>query len=511
MAFLKEMRDRWQSWSRSERNQKMTDNRLGYIEKNLNLDSPMFREGNLELYDAYYESRQYCGMPKWTETQNTQGGYRKVRERSPLIIYSLPKLIVSRLTAKLVGDKNFPKIKVAEDPDAEAFFNAILKASKLQMRIAEPIRRGLAASSVFIRYYMSDGAFKIEWWCSKYCYPVFQDNGDLKQVNIVYCAPNEDELDDMGQPKKYWYRIYLGMERDIIFKPIPMQENCERPEFPDDEDDVDPEEMGMWEVENEVVHGFGFVQGSWYRTLEKRDTPDGYSLIEDVLGFFDEVNYSMSQSSTAVSYNQDPQIILSKMQEDDISNLVRSSAKAWNLGKEGQASFLESGLVGVERAVELRDKMRLNIQDITRVVMLDPEKMVGSAQSGKAMEVLHQPFVEVIYELRPSVESLITEILQKLAVMVIMTEKQGLPIPITMPPGYQLSSLNFELIWPPVFAMTMQDLKDKVSVASAATASNLMSRATMTKWLADDFNVTDVEAEISMVDTQKVINPFGGF
>jgi hypothetical protein len=349
-----------------------------------------------------------------------------------------------------------------------------------------------------VRYYLSDGAMKFEQWHSKYCYPVFQSNGELESVSIIYCSYKEDDLGDDGQPKKYWYRIDLGMEQDIMFVPIPMKDNGEKPE---DEE---------WEILNVAEHGFGFVQGSWYRTVEKRDSPDGYSLIEDVLGFIDEVNYSMSQSSTAVSYNQDPQIILSKMQEDDISALVRSSAKAWNLGKEGQATFLESGLVGVERAIELRDKMRLNIQDITRVVMLDPDKMVASAQSGKAMEVLHGAFVEIVQELRPTVEAFIQEILLKMAMMILISNRNGIPVPITMPEGYQPQSLNLEFTWPPVFEMTMQDLRDKVNVASSASAANLISRRTMTAWLAEDFGVQDIEAEINEVNTQPVINPFAG-
>lgn len=498
MAFLTQMKKRWQSWSRAERFEKMTTNRLGYIEKSLGLDNPAYRKPELELYDAYYESRQYAGMPPWTDTQNSQGAYRKIRERAPLIVYALPKMITSRLTAKLVGEKNFPRIKVEEDPEAEAFFNAIIKATKLKMRIAEPLRRGLAASSVFVRYYLSEGAMKFEMWHSKYCYPEFQANGELESVEIIYCSYSDEDMDDSGKPKKYWYKMYLGTESDIMYQPIPVKEDGKQPE---DEE---------WQVENAVEHGFGFVQGSWYRTLEKRDTPDGYSLIEDILGFIDEINYSMSQSATAVSYNQDPQIILSKMQEDDISNLIRSSAKAWNLGKEGTASFLESGLTGVERAIELRDKMRLNVQDITRVVMLDPDKMVASAQSGKAMEVLHGAFVEVVQELRPGVEAFMQEILLKMAMMILISNKNGLPIPIVMPEGYQPQSLNLEFTWPPVFEMTMQDLRDKVNVASSVSAANLMSRETMTQWLAEDFGVKDVAEETQKILAQPVINPFAG-
>ena len=37
------------------------------------------------------------------------------------------------------------------------------------------------------------------------------------------------------------------------------------------------------------------------------------------------------------------------------------------------------------------------------------------------------------------------------------------------------------------------------------------SRATLTRWLAKDFGVENIEEEVAKVGTQKVINPFGGF
>ena len=221
--------------------------------------------------------------------------------------------------------------------------------------------------------------------------------------------------------------------------------------------------------------------------------------------------YSLSQSDQAVGYNQDPQLIFKNMDEEDIEALIRSSQKGWNLGREGDASFVESNLGAVQTAMEIRDKMRLHVQDIVRVVLLDPEKVVGHAQSAKAMEVLHGPMVELINELRPIIEPKIIAFMTKMALTLLILQNRGSQIPITIPPGYKPKHLNIEINWPPIFQQTIQDLQQKVSMVSTATAANLISRETGTRYLAKDFDVEDVDAEIQKINAQPILSPFGTF
>jgi hypothetical protein len=41
--------------------------------------------------------------------------------------------------------------------------------------------------------------------------------------------------------------------------------------------------------------------------------------------------------------------------------------------------------------------------------------------------------------------------------------------------------------------------------------ASLISRETLTRWLAKDFDVQDVEAEIEKIANQPSLNPFGAF
>jgi hypothetical protein len=468
-------------------------NNLGVIYAGTNLKQK-YRKKELELYDSYYERRQYVGLVPWDQ-QNDDGTYTPVRERCPRVQYSFAQVLASRLGSKLVGSRTFPLVKVEDDPDTEAYFQAIIKASRLKAYIIEPIRRMLIAGSSFIRFYVVDGQFKLQGYLSKWCYPEFDSAGNLDSIRIQYVYEDEADLDEKGKPKKKWYRLDLGKTSDVLY---------DNPEF-------NGETEPKFKVVSTANHNLGFVQGEWLKSSEKNNSIDGDSLIEPVLGFIDELNYSLSQSSQAVQYNQDPQLAINAMDEDEVEKLIRSATKAWNLGKEGEAKFLEAGMSGVEAADTLRDKMRLAVQDVTRIILLDPEKIIGSAQSGKAMEILHGPMIELIEELRPMLEKYLSALVLKMAVTNLMLVESGALAPVMIPDGYAPQSLDITISWPEIFPPTMEDLRTKVSIATQVSSANIISRETAMKWVAKDFGVENIEEELAKIAAQPVINPFGGF
>lgn len=458
--------------------------------------SKHFRRKDLDLYDAYYEGRQYAGKPGWDSSVSQDGQHVPVRERAPRLQYNFAKVMCSRIASKLVSRRNFPTLKIEEDPDTEQLVNLIKQQSRIRAHLAEPIRRMCASGSVLVRFSLVGQSYKVQHYLAKWCFPELDPQGNLEFVKIQYVWEDHEDLDEKKRPKKKWFRMDLGKDKDVLYKPKEFNKDEQEPKF---------------EVEQVAEHKLGFVQAEWMRTSENPNTIDGDSLLTDILGFVDELNYNLSQSSTAIQYNQDPQLLLKGMDEEEVEALIRSSQKGWNLGREGDANFLEAGMSGVEAAAEFRDKIRLGVQDLARVVMLDPEKMVGHAQSAKAMEVLHGPMVELIEEMRPMVEKNIQALMLKMTLATLIQSQRGVITPITVPPGYQPKSLNLTLDWPEIFPPTMEDLRTKVSIATQVASGNIISRETMMKWLAKDFGVENIEEEIERVANQPVINPFGGF
>lgn len=454
------------------------------------------RRQDLEILDAYYEGRQYDGMPDWDQSQNVDGTFIKVRDRKPRLVLNTAKTFSARLAAKLVGSRTFPDLKVEDDPETEDLIRVVKKASRLRGVIVEPIRRMLISGSVLVRFAIIEGKFTVQHYLSKYCFPEFDAAGELIRVRIQYVWEDKQEIDpSTKQPKKKWFRLDLGKQADISY------------DTPDYEEGLEP----VFQVTEVAEHRLGFVQAEWFKTADIANSPDGPSLIRDILEVIDELNYNISQSSTAIQYNQDPQLAVKNMDEDEFEQLIRSSFKAWNLGREGEASFLETTLAGVERAGEFRDDVKQQMMDIVRIIMMDPEKIVGSAQSAKAMEVLHGPLVELVEEMRPIIEKALVNLCMKMTVAVLIQSERGADTPVVIPPGFVPKSTEVTVMWPEVFPMTMQDLQQKVAVASSVTSANIISRETATRWLAKDFGVEDIEEELSKIAKQPIINPFGGF
>lgn len=469
---------------------------LGVIEIELGKNDKRFRDPKLEYFDAYYENRQYEHLTDWEDALMSDV-YVPVRSRCPRIRYPFAKTLSDRLIAMMMGKNRFPAFIVEDNPDDQEFIRTVVKASQMQAKIMEPLRRMVNTGSVFIRFHIIAGVIKLEWFHAKYCYPTFQENGQLESVEIKYVFVDKTELDADGNFKVKWFKMFLGRDFEIMY---------DSPEF----DENDPEEPTFTEIDR-VEHGLGFVQGVWPKTGDQRGNPDGPALVADLTDFIDELCYSLSQSSQAVSYNQDPQLVINNMTEQEMAELIRSATKSWNLGKEGKAEFLEPGMSGVETAMELRDKVKQNVGEIARILLLDPEKIVGSAQSAKAMEVLHGPMVDLVNELRLVVEPYIKELVTKMCVATLQSSELGIDAPIVMPDDFTPESLAFELKWKPIFEQTIEDLAKKVAAGSAAVMGRGISEETFTKFIAEDFGVEDVKAERAAIDAKPPPNPFGGF
>lgn len=472
----------------SERQRRKVESNLGVITKPISGSKcQVYRNPELEVLDAYYENRQYDHLQDWNKKDI------EIHKKKPKIVLPFAKNLSSRVAAKLIGQSVFPEFKM-EDADDDLFVKAVIRESNLRSELVSPVKRALNTGSVFLKFRIVDGVFEFTEYLSKFCYPEFKDNKELSKVVVKYVFET-DEKKANGDPVRKWFKKEYGENVDILF---------DNPDF-NENDDVEPQ---FTEVER-LDHNMGFVQGEWIRT--DNSSLDGYGMISDMKELVDELCYSISQSSRSVAYNQDPQLTFKNVDEDMIVNLVRSITKSWSLGKEGEASFLESSMNGVKEASVLRDKVKGHVSELTRTALLDPEKIVGSAQSGKAMEVLHQPLVDLVDELRGTLEKTLKKLVEKMCLAVLMAGVNGIDAPIEIPKGFTLKSLAMEVVWPQIFKMTLEDMQKKVSLALTAANGNIISRKTATNYVKDIFGITDVEQEQADIAAQPVLNPFGSF
>jgi hypothetical protein len=479
--------------------QQYARNNLGVIMTGDMNKNKKFRDEQLDIYDQYYENRQYDDLMDWEEAAKSDD-YIKIRERKPRVIFNLAKVLIDKVAAKLVGSSVFPKFIVEEDPEDTEYFRLVQKVVGFRRALLQPMKHTLLSGSCFVRFYFVEGICKLEHYNSKYCYPKFDDTEELDSLTVKYVFEDPDDQDMNGKPKLKWYKLEMNKNKDILYDNPEYREGVTDPDF---------------KVVEENEHGLGWVQGEWFRTSKHKFTPDGDALIGDILDFLDDMNYSLSQTSQAISYNQEPQLTVNNVDADELDELINSSQKAWDLGREGEAKFVESTMTGVEQARESRTESRQFMLEVVRCVLHDPEKMIANAQSGVALNVLNAPLVELIDELRTQMEPQFVNLLIKVGMSMVELSDRGEETALEIKPGFMPTSLDITCQWPAIYPLTIDDIQKKVMTANSAAQAHIVSHATLTKWVAPDFGVENVDEELQQIQTEAEtmpwLNPFGAF
>lgn len=483
------------------RSEKRANQNLGIIHlpsNGMGVEKRHYRSQVLKEVDNYLHGTQYDGLSDWDDSLCSKD-HVKLKDRRPKIIFPFAKIFQGRISSKLAGASTFPKFKIEEDEEADFFVNNVVIPGAFFKSKMQSLAKDLALrTSAFIRFKFAEGNIQLIKYNSNYCYPVFDDAGELESVEIKYVYDTEEVDPQTGKMIKRWFKLELNKNSDILYDNPIYHENSD-PEF---------------EVEEKVDHEFGFVQGEWFRFGDNVHSPDGEDdpIIYQMLEFIDCLNYNLSLSDQAVNYGTEPQLAISGMDEEDVENLIKSASKTWLLGRDGKAEFIETSGSGAEQAEKQRDNYLKLFQHTARIVLLDPEKMAANAQSGKAMEVMHAPMVELINEMRPWMEKGMIKLLQKISTTIIMLGLQGFETQFIIPPRWQPTSLNIQATWPPIFELTTQDRQQILSIALQAANGNIISRDTALRWLQSqgvDFGVEDFEAEQQKINTQPQFNTFG--
>jgi hypothetical protein len=476
------------------RSEKRANNILGVIQPGSS--KARNRSSKLDKVYNYLNSVQYDHLAEWKDSCED---FIPLHKRKPSIIFPFAKIFQDRVGTKLCGKSSFPKFQVSDDPQTEFFLDVVQKSVHFQSKMLEVGKLLVSYTSAFCRVKMVDGFLRLEVYNPNYCYPSFDAANNLESIEIKYVYETDDLDPGTGKKICKWFKLELNKQSDILY---------DNPEYNPDSQ-AEPE----FEVIEKADHGLGFVQGEWFRWGENLHGADGSDdpMVCQIQGFIDALNYNISQRYSAAGYGMEPQLVISGMTEDEVENLIKSSSRGWIMGREGKAEFLEVGGSGVETGKNVSDDLLKLAQHAARIVLLDPEKMVASAQSGKAMEVMHGPMTELINELRPWVEKGMVALSQKMVAIILAYTQQGYQTVYMTPEGWMPDSLDVSAQWPPIFEMTIQDMQQTLMLAVQAANNNIVSRYSALKWLQAkglDFGVEDLEAEQQMINSQQRFSTF---
>ena len=449
-----------------------------------------YRSKELKDIENQLNGNQFNKKMDWFEAEKYRGSqFVGIQDRKPYLRYDLLKIHIQRIISKLYGHGRFPKFKVEDRPEAEESILELITKAQLQTQLIRISYDLFAMGSAFLRVRVMDGQLIFNQYSPNQCWPQMDRVGDLESIIIMFVYKDEFDLNpNTGEPQKKWHCVALGRDKDIQF----------------DSPDYEPGKPPEFEILDEAEHNLGFVQGHWFVSGDVGMGVDGPSLVESIIGIGESITYNLCQSDRATEYGADPQTVFSGMGPEDLDVLAKSKDKAWSLGREGSAQFLEISGAGLAQSEQTEMRLQRKAQEATRAIEHEPEKIVGSAQSGRAMEILYGPLVDLVEELRPVVGDQMKKFVKTMALLIERFPVRNIQVQELTEEDIDKISLQWGKIFPP----TLNDISMATSSLSSAIQSGLLSKETAIAKLAPYYDIEDVAEEIDKISKQPVDNPY---
>lgn len=481
----------------------------------------------LDKLDAYHRSTQYDHFKyDWDgryrgygDTAPIQPGwYVPHRERKPSVNVEMGKLIVSRFTAMTMGEDQFPQVQVLGDADAEDYVKAMIRASRFESKLLEARDKGGACGTAVMSFAFVDGKPRVSVHRAKHMRVLqWHDRYEFRPAVVLKCYRyTRSELVD-GRPKEvaYYYVRLWTMDSETVWEPIP-------------EADARKEDWMARLPSHTVRHSYGECPVYWAQNLPDSDSEDGLSDFDGLLDDFDELNRLMSATSKGTIANVDPTLVVKMDPAANHGSLRKGSENA--IFSPNGANYLELTGTSINTALGLAKQLIQYLLDVSGVVLVDPSQIAGAARSAAALRLIFKPMINQCNKIRsqygdllaaPMLEGMLraARSVQSSGGEIYVTEDgrrvQDQPT-ISLPPRVETTydddgnatvrrterapgtAEDIDLRWPDYFKNTPQDVAAAVQSASNARGV-LVSDRTATRFVAGDFGVEDVDAEVQML------------
>jgi len=249
------------------------------------------------------------------------------------------------------------------------------------------------------------------------------------------------------------------------------------------------------DMDRTTQHGLGFVPLVWVRNLPGGSGIDGRCTFRAGIETVVDLDYMLSAGQRALMYQAAPRVVIKAPAGSAAVKLGPGDALI--VDSEGDAKLLEisgsaSGAI-VEYAKELRERA-LEAMHGNRS---NADKL-SAAQSGKALEMLHQPLVWLADQLRISYGE------QGLLSLMRMVQQVGLKMklkiggePVVMAVG------ELSLRWRPWFSQTESDRKMQAETLKIMSSAGHMSREMAVTVAAPTYDNEDPAAELARIAAEQ--------
>lgn len=425
------------------------------------------------------------------EERNGAGEYVRLHQRRPSVRSGLCRVVVEDSVSLLFGEGRFPGL-ICEDEPTKAALADLVKDISLPAAMYDASIKG-SVGSVVLRFRVLKGRVFVDAMSTLYLTPDYDPEApdtllrvtERRKVLGSDLAANGYAIPDDAMQAWHWFQRIWDGAAETWFVPRPVSDvSTEKPLLPD--------------AGRSVRHNLGFCPMVWIRNLPGGDDVDGVSTFEAAIETVIEIDYQMSQAGRGLRYSSDPTLLIKEPATGE-GAIVKGGGSALVVSADGDAKMLEINGTAAAAVVEYVKALREQALESMHGNRSNADKL-SAAQSGRALELLHQPLVWLADRLRHSYGEVglldIVRMIVRASRKMPLVLKDGRKVP-------QLSELPITLRWPQWFDPTESDKQAQAGTLSALRGAGLLSRETSVTALAPVYDIEDVRAELANIQADE--------
>ena len=463
---------------------------LETIRKRLPVDKDLpARAARIDLLSRVLDGTIYDVLGyDFHEEQNDAGEYVKICDRRPSVRTGIIRTVVDDSVSLLFSEGHFPTLQCKDEKIVEAL-KAVTKDAKLNLVMVDAATRGSVGSVAILVRFLSQRVFP-EVLPTGCLTPTWKaDEPDKLERVTERRKVSGKQLIDAGydgikEGSHYWFERFWDGSTETWLVPKPVSES---------------ETVAAVDGERSTQHNLGFVPIVWIKNLPGGDTIDGQPTFDDdAISTVMEADYQLSQAGRGLKYSSEPTLLLKEPAQAE-GPLVRSASNAIVVDEKGDGKLLEINGTASEAVIKYVEKLRELAIEHLHGNRSNADKL-SAAQSGRALELLHQPLIWLADRLRVTYgEGGLLDLYR-----MIVAGSQKYPLMID---GENYGSLNakakLSLSWPAWFPPTNDDIQTLATALATMVRANVLSRETAIKSIASIFDIEDIKAEKALIDAER--------
>ena len=444
------------------------------------------RTRRLDLLTRVLDGRLYDALPyEFHEERTADGSYIPLRQRRPSVRYPLARIVVEDSLSLVFGEGHFPAL-ACDDEATRAALADLVRDARLNAVMQDAALRG-SVGSVAILLRVLAGRVFCQVMPTLYLTPAFQPLApdtlarvtELRKVTGAELRARGYRIADPAG--SYWFRREWDDEWERWFVPVPAANGTPR----------------ETDAARSVRHGLGFVPIVWVRNLPGGDGIDGACTFRPAVETQVEIDYQLSQAGRGLKYSSDPTLMIREPAALD-GEMVRGAGNALVVSEKGDAKLLEIGGTASGAVIEYVRTLREFALEGVHGNRASAERL-AAPQSGRALELMNIGLIWLADNLRVSYGGALLDLLR-----MIVAASAVFPLRTrTGPVGTLAASARIGLRWPNWYPADPADRNLDAQTLATLAGAGQISRATAVAFIADEYGITDVPAELARIREER--------